>query len=396
MEKDINELSKDKLELYLSNYLDKCDEIIEDEKGLTEIEDDLKSCYGIVERQEKQNNFILSKKRDEISNGYKERQKVKRGNVFNKIEKLNAKIKRVNKLRKMNLWIKSFLISLSIALMAFIFDCVYYGIAIGLTLITYPISSNLSEKISNIFYVNLEPIQWVVLLLIFGAVIGFVANIATRGKIYGKLSKLQIKRLNNKIQNYEKLANKEVSEYLEKDDNKALINERIKRNRELLEKAKDDFEKQHELLEDKKKSLQEQLNAHEEELDHQGELIPVAFKEDYENLDNILYFLENGEASNWKEALKVLRDYQNHQQILAEQQRQSEIAEQTRKDNEEHIRRSEEMQREHNTIMENEARKQTAEAINQSAELASQSSEQRDIHEDIKEIKDHYGHNDYR
>lgn len=396
MEKDINELSKDKLELYLSNYLDKCDEIIEDEKGLTEIEDDLKSCYGIVERQEKQNNFILSKKRDEISNGYKEQQKVKRGNVFNKIEKLNAKIKRVNKLRKMNLWIKSFLISLSIALMAFIFDCVYYGIAIGLTLITYPISSNLSEKISNIFYVNLEPIQWVVLLLIFGAVIGFVANIATRGKIYGKLSKLQIKRLNNKIQNYEKLANKEVSEYLEKDDNKALINERIKRNRELLEKAKDDFEKQHELLEDKKKSLQEQLNAHEEELDHQGELIPVAFKEDYENLDNILYFLENGEASNWKEALKVLRDYQNHQQILAEQQRQSEIAEQTRKDNEGHIRRSEEMQREHNTIMENEARKQTAEAINQSAELASQSSEQRDIHEDIKEIKDHYGHNDYR
>lgn len=154
----------------------------------------------------------------------------------------------------MNLWIKSFLISLSIALMAFIFDCVYYGIAIGLTLITYPISSNLSEKISNIFYVNLEPIQWVVLLLIFGAVIGFVANIATRGKIYGKLSKLQIKRLNNKIQNYEKLANKEVSEYLEKDDNKALINERIKRNRELLEKAKDDFEKQHELLEDKKKA----------------------------------------------------------------------------------------------------------------------------------------------
>lgn len=142
--------------------------------------------------------------------------------------------------------------------------------------------------------------------------------------------------------------------------------------------------------------MQEQLNAHEEELDHQGELIPVAFKEDYENLDNILYFLENGEASNWKEALKVLRDYQNHQQILAEQQRQSEIAEQTRKDNEEHIRRSEEMQREHNTIMENEARKQTAEAINQSAELASQSSEQRDIHEDIKEIKDHYGHNDYR
>lgn len=75
MEKDINELSKDKLELYLSNYLDKCDEIIEDEKGLTEIEDDLKSCYGIVERQEKQNNFILSKKETkflmDIKNGKK-------------------------------------------------------------------------------------------------------------------------------------------------------------------------------------------------------------------------------------------------------------------------------------------------------------------------------------
>lgn len=53
MEKDINELSKDELRLYLSNYLAKCDEIIEDEKELTEIEDDLKSCYGIVERQEK-------------------------------------------------------------------------------------------------------------------------------------------------------------------------------------------------------------------------------------------------------------------------------------------------------------------------------------------------------
>lgn len=393
MEKDINELSKDMLELYLSNYLDKYDEIIEDEKGLTEIENDLKLCYGIVEHQEEKNNFILSKKRDEISNEYKEQQKVKRGTVFNKIEKLNAKIKRVNKLRKMNLWIKSFLISLSIALMAFIFDCIYYGIAIGLTLITYPISSNLSDKISNIFYINLEPIQWVVLLLIFGAIIGFVANIATRGRVYGKLSKLQIKRLNNKIQNYEKLANKEVSEYLEKDDNKTLVNERIKINRDLLEKAKDDFKKQHELLEDKKKNLQEQLNVHEDELGQQGELIPVAFKEDYENLNNILCFLENGEASNWKEALKVLRDYQNRQQILAEQRHQSEIAEQTRKDNEEHIRRSEEMQREHNTIMENEARRQTAEAINQSAELASQSSEQREIH---KEISDHYNRINHR
>lgn len=396
MEKDINELSKDELGLYLSNYLDKCDEIIEDEKELTEIEDDLKSCYGIVERQEKQNNFMLSRKRDEISNKYKKQQKVKHGTVFNKIEKLNAKIKRVNKLRKMNLWIKSFLISLFIALMAFIFDCIYYGIAIGLTLVTYPISSSLSEKISNVFYVNLEPIQWVVLLLILGAIIGFVANIATRGKVYGKLSKLQIKRLNNKIQNYENLANKEVSEYLEKEDNKALVNERIKINRDLLEKAKDDFKEQRELLEDKKKNLQEQLNAHEDELDHQGEMIPVTFKEDYENLDNILYFLENGEAENWKEALKVLRDYQNHQQILAEQQRQSEIAEQTRKDNEEHIRRSEEMQRECNTVLEDEARKQTAEARNQSAELASQSAEQEDIHEDLKRIADHYDYNDYR
>ena len=364
MEKDINELSKDKLELYLSNYLDKCDEIIEDEKELTEIEDDLKSCYGIVERQEKQNNFILSRKRDEISNEYKKQQKVKHGTVFNKIEKLNAKIKRVNKLRKMNLWIKSFLISLSIALMAFIFDCIYYGIAIGLTLVTYPISSSLSEKISNVFYVNLEPIQWVVLLLILGAIIGFVANIATRGKVYGKLSKLQIKRLNNKIQNYENLANKEVSEYLEKEDNKALVNERIKINRDLLEKAKDDFKEQRELLEDKKKSLQEQLNAHEDELDHQGEMIPVTFKEDYENLDNILYFLENGEAENWKEALKVLRDYQNHQQILAEQQRQSEIAEQTRKDNEEHIRKSEEMQRKINKNIENGRKEQMAQLGN--------------------------------
>lgn len=71
MEKDINELSKDMLELYLSNYLDKYDEIIEDEKGLTEIENDLKLCYGIVEHQEEKNNFILSKKRDEISNEYK-------------------------------------------------------------------------------------------------------------------------------------------------------------------------------------------------------------------------------------------------------------------------------------------------------------------------------------
>lgn len=364
MEKDINELSKDELGLYLSNYLDKCDEIIEDEKELTEIEDDLKSCYGIVERQEKQNNFMLSRKRDEISNKYKKQQKVKHGTVFNKIEKLNAKIKRVNKLRKMNLWIKSFLISLFIALMAFIFDCIYYGIAIGLTLVTYPISSSLSEKISNVFYVNLEPIQWVVLLLIFGAIVGFVANIATRGKVYGKLSKLQIKRLNNKIQNYENLANKEVSEYLEKEDNKALVNERIKINRDLLEKAKDDFKEQRELLEDKKKSLQEQLNAHEDELDHQGEMIPVTFKEDYENLDNILYFLENGEAENWKEALKVLRDYQNHQQILAEQQRQSEIAEQTRKDNEEHIRKSEEMQRKINKNIENGRKEQMAQLGN--------------------------------
>lgn len=364
MEKDINELSKDELGLYLLNYLDKCDEIIEDEKELTEIEDDLKSCYGIVERQEKQNNFMLSRKRDEISNKYKKQQKVKHGTVFNKIEKLNAKIKRVNKLRKMNLWIKSFLISLFIALMAFIFDCIYYGIAIGLTLVTYPISSSLSEKISNVFYVNLEPIQWVVLLLILGAIIGFVANIATRGKVYGKLSKLQIKRLNNKIQNYENLANKEVSEYLEKEDNKALVNERIKINRDLLEKAKDDFKEQRELLEDKKKSLQEQLNAHEDELDHQGEMIPVTFKEDYENLDNILYFLENGEAENWKEALKVLRDYQNHQQILAEQQRQSEIAEQTRKDNEEHIRKSEEMQRKINKNIENGRKEQMAQLGN--------------------------------
>lgn len=364
MEKDINELSKDELGLYLSNYLDKCDEIIEDEKELTEIEDDLKSCYGIVERQEKQNNFMLSRKRDEISNKYKKQQKVKHGTVFNKIEKLNAKIKRVNKLRKMNLWIKSFLISLFIALMAFIFDCIYYGIAIGLTLVTYPISSSLSEKISNVFYVNLEPIQWVVLLLILGAIVGFVANIATRGKVYGKLSKLQIKRLNNKIQNYENLANKEVSEYLEKEDNKALVNERIKINRDLLEKAKDDFKEQRELLEDKKKSLQEQLNAHEDELDHQGEMIPVTFKEDYENLDNILYFLENGEAENWKEALKVLRDYQNHQQILAEQQRQSEIAEQTRKDNEEHIRKSEEMQRKINKNIENGRKEQMAQLGN--------------------------------
>lgn len=307
---------------------------------------------------------MLSRKRDEISNKYKKQQKIKHGTVFNKIEKLNAKIKRVNKLRKMNLWIKSFLISLFIALMAFIFDCIYYGIAIGLTLVTYPISSSLSEKISNVFYVNLEPIQWVVLLLILGAIIGFVVNIATRGKVYGKLSKLQIKRLNNKIQNYENLANKEVSEYLEKEDNKALINERIKINRDLLEKAKDDFKEQRELLEDKKKSLQEQLNAHEDELDHQGEMIPVAFKEDYENLDNILYFLENGEASNWKEALKVLRDYQNHQQILAEQQRQSEIAEQTRKDNEEHIRKSEEMQREFNKNIENGQKEQMAQLEN--------------------------------